>query len=355
MNEQRHIVDDKITLKELVLKLKYWTLFFLSKWRIFLIAIVIGGILGALYSYVKKPVYHAQTSFVLEESDMANMGQVSGLASLVGVNLGSLGSSSGLFKGDNIMELYRSDLMLGQTLLSPFEGKDLLIDRYIKFNELDEKWKSKVDFSSMNFLKSRDQFSVSEDSVVKEITKIIRDKHLSVEKPNRKLSIIQVSILSKDEKFSKLFNEALVEKVNGFYLETKTKKTMENLQILQSQADSVRKVLDQSLTAFAFTSDRVPNPNPLVQSGTVETRKKQVDIQASSAVYSEIVKNLEIAKVNHRNNSPLIQIIDSPRYPLERIEVRLVKGIVLGVITLTLILLLALVSNQLYLLHIKES
>jgi uncharacterized protein involved in exopolysaccharide biosynthesis len=348
MSEQKHIIDDKLTLKELIISLNFWLKYFFSKWKHFLIAVIIGGALGAVYSTIKKPLFHARTSFVLEEADLGGMGQVSGLASLVGVNLGSLGSSSGLFKGDNIIELYRSNQMLSKAILSPFEEGGTLIDRYIAFNELEDKWKSKVDISRMDFSKDRSLFTVSQDSVVKEVVKLIREKHLVVEKPNRKLTIIEVTINSKDEKFAKAFNEALVEKVNTFYFDTKTKKTLENLQILQSQADSVRQVLNQSLTAFASTSDKVPNPNPLLLTGTVESKKKQIDVQASSAIYSEIVKNLELAKVNHRNNSPLIQIIDSPRFPLDRTEVRLFKGVVLGAFILFIVLFMMLFFNRLY-------
>jgi hypothetical protein len=348
MTNNRHIIDDKITLKELILNFQFWIQYFIGKWRFFLLVLLIGGLLGALYSKIKKPVFHAHTSFVLEDSELGSMGSVSGLASLVGVNLGSLGSSSGLFKGDNIMELYKSERMISQSLLMPFEDNNKLIDRFIDFNELEEKWKSKVDISKMDFSINRDSFTVSQDSVLKEVIKLIRKNHLSVTKPDRKLSIIKVTIDSKDEKFAKAFNEALVEKVNAFYLETKTKKSFENLQILQSQADSVKRVLDQSLSAYASSTDRVPNPNPLLLAGTVDTKKKQIDVQASSAVYSEIVKNLEIAKVNHRNNSPLLQIIDSPRFPLERTELRLLKGVVLGGFLASILLLILLYLYKTY-------
>lgn len=354
MADQKHIVDDKITLREVVLRFKYWTGYFVGKWKTLLLVGLVGLALGAIASILKKPVYHAETTFVLEESDMSGLGQMSGLASLVGVNIGSLGSSSGLFQGDNIMELYRSDNMLGKTLLSDFDENQLLIDRYISFNELESKWKRKVDLSGMDFSIPRENFSVSQDSVVKEIAKLIREKQLSVEKPNRKLTIIQVNVSSKDEAFAKVLNETLVEKVNSFYFETKTKKTAENLLILQSQADSVRKILDESILAFASSTDRVPNPNPLLQAATVDARKRQVDVQASTAVYTEIVKNLEIAKVNHRNNSPLIQIIDTPRFPLKRTEIKLLKGMVLGAVILGLFALLYLYFSELYRLHIEE-
>ena len=355
MAGSEHFSNNQFTLKEVFQNLGEWIAFFLSQWKTLLLAGVVGMGLGALVSIFKKPVFHAETSFVLEEGDSGGMGQMSGLASLVGVNLGSLGGTSGLFQGDNIMELYRSDRMLGETLLSPFSETQLLIDRFVAFEKLDKKWASKVDFQSMDFSLLRENFSVTQDSVVMEISKLIRENQLDVIKPDRKLSIIQVNISSKDESFAKVFNEALVAKVNGFYLETKTKKTGENLAILQTQADSVRAILDESIGAFASATDRVPNANPLMTSGTVESRKRQIDVQATAAVYQEIVKNLEIAKVNHRNNSPLIQIIDSPRLPLKRSEIRLIKGLVLGAVITGLLVLFGLYFRRLYQKHVQVS
>ncbi|MCH7407965.1 Wzz/FepE/Etk N-terminal domain-containing protein [Belliella sp. DSM 111904] len=352
---EHHILDDKITLNELVQRTKGWMHYYKSMWLYLLISAIIGMALGAAYSFLKKPVYAAETIFVLEESSGSGLGQVSGLASLVGMNLGNLGGSSGLFQGDNIMELYKSNNMLDKTLLSPFDSEVLLVDRYIKFHKIDEKWSKKVDIKSMNFGIDRSEFSVTQDSVLKEISQIIREKHLSVAKPDRKLTIIKVDITSKDEAFAKVFNETLVENVNNFYFETKTKKTSENLEILQSQADSVRKILDTSLEDFATLTDKTPNPNPLLQAAIVGVRKKQVDVQATTAIYSEIVKNLEVAKVNQRNTSPLIQIIDGPRFPLDRYEVKLFKGLVLGGMIALVFCFLALYLKELNRKYLREN
>ncbi|WP_143959321.1 GumC domain-containing protein [Litoribacter populi] len=358
MAEYQHIKDDKITFRELVLRMRGWGKTFRSKWKLLAIFLLVGMLLGAAASFLKKPVYTAETSFVLEESDMSGMGGgMSGIASLVGINLGSLGGGNGLFSGDNIMELYRSDNMLSKTLLSPMAGDSTtrLIDRYITFNKLEKKWRRKVDLSTMNFSLPRDQFTVKQDSVVKEIMKDIRRDNLSVQKPDRKLSIINVTINSKDQVFAKYFNEQLVDNVNNFYHETKTKKTAENLAILQSQADSVRNILDRSISDFASATDNVPNPNPLVQRAMVESKKRQVDVQASTTVYGEIVKNLEIAKVNHRNNSPLIQIIDSPRFPLEEDKIKLSKGIVFGGMIMLLIGIFYIYLSTLYRTNIRQA
>lgn len=353
MSRTSHFSTSQFTFREVVQNFIHWIRFFSSQWKIILLAAGVGTGLGALISQVKDPVFHAETSFVLEEEGMSGIGQMSGIANLLGVNLGGLGTN-GLFQGDNIMELYRSDRMLEETLLSPFDNDNLLVDRFIESEKLEEKWASSIDLSSLTFSQTRENHGVNQDSVLKEITKIIREKQLVVAKPDRKLSIIQVIVSSKDEAFAKQFNETLVSKVNAFYLETKTKKTGENLRILQMQADSVRAILDQSLGTLAAEQDRIPNANPLLSTATVNGRRKQIDVQTSAAVFQEIVKNLEVAKINHRINSPLIQLIDSPKLPLERTEIRLVKGMVYGAFSLGFLALALLYLRRIYQKHLQE-
>jgi len=354
MSGTSHFSNSQFTLKEVVQNLIQWVKFFSSKWKPLMVSLVLGAGLGAGYSQLKDPVFHAETSFVLEEEGMGGIGQMSGVASLLGVNLAGIGGTNGLFQGDNIMELYRSDRMLEETLLSPFDKESLLIDRFIEFEELERKWSSTIDLSGLTFSSSKENHGVKQDSVIKEIAKIIREKQLVVLKPDRKLSIIQVNVSSKDEAYAKLFNETLVSKVNTFYLETKTKKTGENLRILQIQADSVRAILDQSLGTLAAEQDRIPNANPLLSAATVNGRRKQVDVQTSAAVFQEIVKNLEMAKINHRINTPLIQLIDSPSFPLKRTEVRLVKGMVYGAMLFGIIALSFLYLRRIYQKHLQE-
>ena len=160
-----------------------------------------------------------------------------------------------------------------------------MVDRFIEFEELEKKWASTIDLSGLTFSPSKENHGVKQDSVLKEIAKIIREKQLVVVKPDRKLSIIQVNVSSKDEAFAKLFNETLVSKVNTFYLETKTKKTGENLRILQLQADSVRAILDASLgnlprLVTSRSVEKLSDDNRLV---------KKIDVKISvveRAIYS---------------------------------------------------------------------
>jgi len=155
MSGNSHFSPPQFTLKEVVQNLIDWVRFFRSQWKPLVLSLVVGAGLGAGYSQLKDPVFHAETSFVLEEEGMGGIGQMSGIASLLGENLGGIGTNV-LFQGDNIMELYRSDRMLEETLLSPFDNKKLLVDRFIEFEELEKKWASTIDLSGFTFSHSKE-------------------------------------------------------------------------------------------------------------------------------------------------------------------------------------------------------
>ena len=169
------------------------------------------------------------------------------------------------------------------------------------------------------------------DSILNEVVKIIKEKYLIVDKPSRKTTILEIGFDHKDELLAKSFNENLVSIVNDFYNKTKTQKTGENLKILERQADSVKKVLDKSILFLAEKDQSIPNPNPLTKVSLVPYQKALIDVQANGAIYQEIVKQLELAKVSHRNKTPLIQIIDKPTLPLENSRLKLFECLVFGI------------------------
>ena len=324
---------EKISLKNVFQGFKEWLVFILDQRKKIVYGTLIILALSLSYSYLKSPVYYANTSFVLENDASASLGGLSSLASLSGINTSNLMSASNLFQIDNIQELYRSNNMLRQTLLEKvtIHGKSqILIDYFAKAQKLEKKWaKEKVYLK--DFYKDTELYSRAQDSVVKEAVKLIKKDFLIVEKPNRNTSILNVGFKHKDEVFAKIFNEVLVNKVNRFYYKTETKKTAINLKILQVQSDSVKRILDMSLLALAEIDQNIPNLNPLVKTAKVPYQKAMVNLQANKAIYLEVVKQLELAKVAHRNKTPLIQIIDKPSFPLENSRWKLLNTLILGI------------------------
>lgn len=325
-DDQNAFLEDtgEVTLKEIFVRIKRNYLYLISKWKLILITAFIGGIIGFLYAYNTPIIYLSKSTFVLEDSqEGGTLGQYAGIASMVGIDLG--GSAGGIFQGDNLIELYKSDMMIREVLLSEISinsSKEYLINRYIAFKNLRKKWDSRPQLIKLNFvdngLNASDQRL--RDSLLTIFIDDIRSKYLDVFKPDKKLSIIEVDVKSPDEKFSRAFNDLIVEKVNDFYIKTKTKKSLSNLRILQNQTDSIRSALNSAIYGTASSIDVNPNPNRDRQVLKVAPQRRQIDVEANKAILTELVKNLEVSKVSLRRETPLIQIIDQPIYPLKQIR-----------------------------------
>jgi LPS O-antigen subunit length determinant protein (WzzB/FepE family) len=102
------------------------------------------------------------------------------------------------------------------------------------------------------------------------------------------------------------------------------------MSILQHQTDSVRGVLNHAISKAATVMDATPNLNPAKQILRVGSQKSQYDAETNKAMLSELIKNLEFAKLSLRKETPLIQIIDSPSYPLDKDRVSRSISLILG-------------------------
>ncbi|WP_199119964.1 Wzz/FepE/Etk N-terminal domain-containing protein [Pedobacter sp. ASV28] len=332
--------DDEISLKELILKIKEWWLYLWSKKWTIVIVCILGGALGLAYSFMKKPIYTATTTFVLESGEKGGgLGAYAGVASMMGIDLGGSGGG-GIFQGDNILELYKSRTMIEKTLFSPVDSvtKQPLIEKYIEMNKLREGWEKKPELKSLHFSMVDLNKKIADpkvkrlrDSVISEIIGGIVKGNLSVAKPDKKLSIIKVDIRSGDEVFAKRFNEELVKNVNDFYVQTKTKKFLDNVQILQHKTDSVRAVMNGAIYSAVAVADATPNSNPTRQvQRAVPIQRAQFSAETNRAVLGEMVKNLEMSKMALMKEAPLIQVVDEPIFPLQKERLGKFKGIIIG-------------------------
>lgn len=327
--------EDEVSLRDMILNFQKWAKYLLSKWYLILAFGILGAGIGYWYAASKKPVYTATTTFVLETGEKGGLGQYAGLASMVGIDMEGGG---GLFQGDNILELYKSRTMIERTLLSPMkdEGSNqLLIQRYIDFNKLREQWQKKAELRNISFTPANKYAGAREqllhDSIMGIVVKDINKNYLTVAKPDKKLSIVKVDVKAKDELFAKAFNEQLVARVNDFYITTKTKKSLENVAILQRKADSVRGVMTGAIYRAARVVDATPNLNPTRQAQrAAPMQSAQMSAEVNKAVLPELVRNLELSKIALGKETPLIQVVDEPVLPLEKKKISKLMAIVIG-------------------------
>ena len=346
MNEQH--TNDEISLKELLEKAKEWWHYLLSQWKIIILAGIIGAALGLAYSISKKPIYTATLSFALED-EKGGGGGLGSLASSFGIDLGGGGGS--IFTGSNLTELFKSRAMVEQTLLSPVvvDGKTIsLAEMYIQNQEWRKNWNEKPKFAGIQFLPKADRkdYTRVHDSILGVMYQDLSKTGLTVGQKDKKISIITIDVNSTNELFSKYFTEALVKEVSDFYVTTKSKKARMNMDILERQTDSIRRELNGAITGVAVANDNTFMLNPALNVRRTPSARRQVDVQANTAILTELVKQTELAKVTLRKETPLIQVIDQPILPLKKEKFGKGKGIVMGGVLAGFLIVLVLIVRK---------
>ena len=350
-----NIDNDEISLKELIIKIKDWISFLISRWKSIFIFGIIGGSIGLAIALFEKPTYKAVLTFAMEDDKGGGsaLSGAAGLASSFGIDLGG-GGGGGAFAASNLAELMKSRLLVEKVLLEPIiinSKITTLAEYYIQINELRKGWDKKPSIKSIKFLPNADRsnFTFQQDSILQQIHKnLIDPKQLSIMQKDKKVTILSIEVTSENEIFSKIFCESIAKETSNFYIETKSKKAKINVNVLQRQTDSVRNALNGAISGFANETDNVYNLNPAFNIKGAPSKKKQIDVQANTAILTNLVVQLELAKITLRKETPLIQIIDRPILPLTKEKFGKLKSIIVGGSLTGFLFILYLLMGRLY-------
>jgi hypothetical protein len=290
--EQEDFDNDEISLKDFKIKIKKWFRYLKSKWKLILFSFFIGGLIGLTISLIIKPKYKALLTFAMEEDKSPGGGgglsSALGLASSLGIDLG--GNGGGAFAASNLSALMKSRLIIEKVLLDShsIKGKNItLAEYYIQFNNLRKKWNKYPSLKGIKFENNSDRskFTLQQDSILKELyIQLTKKENLDIKQKDKKVTILEIEVNSEDELFSKLFCEAVANETSELYIQTKSKKSRINTNILQKQADSVRTVLNNNITGVAREADNVFNLNPTLNVKSANSKKIQVDVTANTEV-----------------------------------------------------------------------
>jgi uncharacterized protein involved in exopolysaccharide biosynthesis len=302
---------ETIKYSELKAVIQRFTKYFISQYKIILFTTLLTSALGLLYGKLQPSTFKATSTFIVEDKSGKGGGGLSGLASQFGIDVGGLtGGGAGLFDGDNILEIIKSRAIIEKVLLTKIEEPaslkgQTIADYYIQVNNLAPAFASKnINVKSLNFagLTEGAKHTIQQDSIIYILYSRV-NRNLSVEKRNKKSTIITLEVVSGDQIFSKLFADEILKQTSDLYIDIKTGNLSRSIARIQQKADSLQRSLSSIYqNAFQINSSR--------------TEMSNRDKTFSSTLYAEVVKNLETMKLSLINQTPVIQILDAPKYPL---------------------------------------
>ena len=288
---------------------------------------LVCAVLGLGYSFWKKPVYMARVNFVIEENKQNAGGLFSALAGQVGMDLSSLSGMSGILAGDNVLELLKSPTLLKKVLITPYPG-DSIHNLASKYADAYGKLEQYNKLAGGDFKKSASKRVV--DSLLTVIATQIIEKELSVYKPDRKLSVFRLDLTTRDELLSQIIATRLLDQAANLYIETKTKRLKLNVDRLQKKSDSIGALLNYRTEASA--NKDIINQNPSYVSTEVDVEISNREKGMLSIIYGDVNKSLDITRTALIQETPTIEIIDTPDLPLKKTEVKWYFASALGLI-----------------------
>ncbi len=325
------------------LSFKDWGIIFLDimfhifrKWHLCLLAIVLSAAIGFWLKPADKTTYTATISFVLSTETKSS--GLSGIASQFGLEVGT-GGSENIFSGDNIIELFKSRKMVSNALMHEIDGSDTNLLTYITNRLYPAESKSLLPFPG-----SIEKFSFKQKAIFIKISKLVAAS-FSVFKKDKKLIFYLISATSTDSGIAYHIAKNMLDQTSQYFIETKTRVATSGLELLSKEADSLSTLLGFTFRASASLADRSFNINPSISTQRSGAQLNQAKAAALGAAYTEVMRNLEIAKINVQKETPLFQVIDEPALPLLP-QVSSGKGTIYWAAILGLIIMIGLLSLE---------
>jgi len=340
--------NNEISLRELLLKLNEWKKYIISKWLILFLSIIIGSIFGLVYSIKNKPIYNSKMTFAIDDESSSQFSSL-GLATQYSFEAVKSDKDNLDYKGSNLIELFKSRLMVQKTLLSKiyYNGKkQSLANAYLDFKGWRDNASKYSSLSNIDFPIDAQVLSRKQNEVMNSIYNELIANEISVDQLNKKNQIFTLEISSENEFFAKVFSETLTSTVFEFYVSIKTMKAKNNLTVLELQSDSVRQDLNNALAGVAVETDQTFGINPAINVRSISTAKQEVEVKMNTAILTELIKQEGLARIMVRKETPFILIIDSPILPLPEEKLGKLTAIFFGAFLAGFLVILYLIVKR---------
>lgn len=296
---------------------------------------VVFMILGVLVALFSAKEYTAGSTLVPQSSDKKMGGSLSGLAAMAGISLGDV-------TGGEVL----SPKIYPKVLASiPFQ-KDIMYTR-IKFEDFDEPvtildYYTNEEYKRFSLGKSIGKYTIGLPGVIlkairgeqpepkfsglaenkiqslskneKNCMDILKDKiNLNL---NEKDGYVQLSVDMPDAWSAAQLAERVQVLLQKYITEFKIEKVQSNLDFVQGRYDEAKRDFEQVQEERAIFRDANKN----LISAKAQTEQEKLDTRYNLAlnIYTELAKQLEQAKIQVKETTPVFTIVDPVTVPIER-------------------------------------
>ena len=296
------------------------------------VAFMILGVLVALFSAKE---YTAGSTVVPQASDKKIGGSLSGLAAMAGINLGDMTGGEVLSPKIYPKVLasipFQKDIMYTRVKFEDFDEPVTVLDYYT--NEEYQRFslgKTIVKYTiglpgvilkAIRGEQPEPEFSGSAENQIQSLSKdekkcidILKDKiNLNL---NEKDGYVQLSVDMPDAWSAAQLAERVQVLLQKYITEFKIEKVQSNLDFVQGRYDEAKRDFEQVQEERAIFRDA--NKNLISAKAQTEQEKLDTRYNLTLSIYTELAKQLEQAKIQVKETTPVFTIVDPVTVPIER-------------------------------------
>lgn len=290
--------------------------------------------LGALFSLTLDSKYESDVKLLPEvDSKMggsgANLGGLSSLAGLAGINLSGAMAGSDAIQPAMYPEIVQSIPFLQELSQSPIynikQKKFQKLADYLKQDNSNapiqllkgDKNKEASDMENINLPKgvlSPELINISkqESAILKELKESI------VVEIDKKTNLINITATSLDPVVSANLANLVLNQLRKYIIHYRTEKARKELNFLVERQAEARKRYDQAL--FTFSNYKDQNRNVFLNVAKDQGKKLQYEVDLAFNVYSNLTSQTTEAKIKLQKETPVFKVLAPAQVPLKRMS-----------------------------------
>ena len=307
----------------------------LKDWKLILKWCVGAAVAGLIIGFSIPREFTVHSKMTPESVSSSSGGRLSSLASMAGINLGSM-SSADAVSPDIYPDILSSTPFVVE--LFPvqvdfkYKKESMRTDYYNYLKEYTRvPWWSKVTrlpFKALGWF--LDLFRNKEDSDVTEgysglnVSALTKEQYtiasairasiaLGVDK---KTSIISLSVTAQDPNVATIVSEEVIRRLQDYVTGYRTEKSRQDLEYYQTLYDEAKQEYFKSQQAYASYVDR--NQGVVLQRVRTEQERLQNEMNLNYQLYNACAQQLQSAKAQVQQETPVFTVINPPQVPLSR-------------------------------------
>ncbi|RCW30048.1 Wzz/FepE/Etk N-terminal domain-containing protein [Marinilabilia salmonicolor] len=301
-------------------------------WYTIAVAVVIG-LMVAIFSPVK---YTASATILPQAEGKTDLGGLGGLASMAGINLGSMmGSASGI-QPDLYPRVINSYPFLNELVHQPFDFEEEDVPKSIYEQRLQDsipgfgatvmKYTLRLPWTIKNALMGGDQkisagvrgqssidvtrLSEEETGILKSMTEVVT---VSVDDET---GLVTIGAELDEPLLTAQVTQKTVELLQKYIIEYKTRQATQNLEFIEARLKEKKAEFETAREAFFEYRDR--NRNIIEERTNIRYQELSDAYNLASQVYQSLAEQKEQAEIAVKKDTPAFSVIEPVKVPLEK-------------------------------------